>query len=148
MSSTTLLRPKVRRVGHSDVPLPIPRQAHEGDAGYDLCAAHHYTLFPGDQVAISTGFAWDLPKGWVGIVKDRSSRASKRTYTAAGVMDAGYRGEYRVLIRNEDCDPLEIQAGERIAQLVIVPHLSGEVELVEELGDSARSDRGFGSTGV
>jgi len=136
---------KVKRVGpHS---LPLPRQETLGSAGYDLRSTIATLLYPGDQQLIPTGFAWEIPEGWVGIIKDRSGLATKHTRTAAGVVDSDYRGEVKVLLRNASLDKMEIQVGDRIAQLLVVPCLHEPLEEVGELAPSSRGENGFGSTG-
>jgi dUTP pyrophosphatase len=136
---------KVKRVGpHS---LPLPRQETLGSAGYDLRSTIPTLLYPGDQQLIPTGFSWEIPEGWVGIIKDRSGLATKHTRTAAGVVDSDYRGEVKVLLRNASPDKMEIQEGDRIAQLLVVPCLHEPLEEVGELAPSSRGENGFGSTG-
>ncbi len=117
----------------------LPRRLDPGAAGYDLyaCGAQSGRL-------IGTGIAFEIPLGWVGIVKDRSGVAlSGRGYTVAGVIDSSYRGEVKIVFDRE----ISVEDGERIAQLVIVPHFSAEVIEVAELSDSVRGEGGFGSTG-
>jgi dUTP pyrophosphatase len=129
-----------------------PARAHEGDAGYDLHAAEALTLEPGARASVGTGVAVAIPDGHAGLVLPRSGLALKHgiaLVNAPGLIDAGYRGELRVLLLNTDREvPFEIELGDRIAQLVIVRHAAPE-ELVEvdELGESTRGQGGFGSSG-
>ena len=128
-----------------------PSRAHEGDAGYDLYAAAPATLGPGERVAVPTGIAVAIPDGHAGLVLPRSGLALKHgiaLVNAPGLIDAGYRGELRVLLLNTDRDAaFEVAAGDRIAQLVIVRHESPELVEVEALGESVRGEGGFGSSG-
>jgi dUTP pyrophosphatase len=129
-----------------------PARAHDGDAGYDLHAAESLALRPGARASVGTGVAVAIPDGYAGLVLPRSGLALKHgiaLVNAPGLIDAGYRGELRVLLLNTDREaPFEIEVGDRIAQLVIVRHAAPE-ELVEvdELGDSTRGRGGFGSSG-
>lgn len=121
-----------------------------GDAGFDIRAAENLTIAPGTQAAVSTGLRVAIPAGWVGIIKDRSSMASQRLYTHAGVIDAGYRGEVKVLLSNHGTVGYQVQAGAKVAQMVLVPCLTDCVEAaaVADLGSTERGEGGFGSTGA
>ena len=121
----------------------------EGDAGFDLRAAESLVIEPGAQALISTGLHLAIPIGWVGIVKDRSSMASKRVYTHAGVIDASYRGEVKVLASNHGSAGYQIQAGDKVAQLLVVQVLTAASPVADlaSLGDTSRGAGGFGSTG-
>lgn len=117
----------------------MPKRAESGAAGYDLyaCGSQRDRL-------IESGVAVEIPPGWVGLIRDRSGIAvSGRGYTVAGVIDSSYRGEVKIVFDRE----ISVDDGERIAQLVIVPHFSGEVREVAELTPSERGQGGFGSTG-
>ena len=128
-----------------------PARAHEGDAGLDLHAAEAATIGPGERASIGTGIAVAIPEGHAGLVLPRSGLAARHgiaLVNAPGLIDAGYRGEVRVLLLNTDRDePFEVAVGDRIAQLVIVRHEAPELVEVETLEDSARGRAGFGSTG-
>ena len=123
-----------------------PRQ---GDAGFDLKAAQDMILESGGQCLVPTGLKLAIPEGWVGLVKDRSSLASRRIYTHGGVIDAGYRGEVKIILSNHGCQSLQILAGDKIAQLVVSPCLTRSVEAEHEadLGATERGESGFGSSG-
>jgi dUTP pyrophosphatase len=128
-----------------------PSRAHPGDAGYDLRAAEPARLAPGERASVGTGIALEIPDGWAGLVLPRSGLAARHgisVVNAPGLIDAGYRGEVRVLLLNTDREhPFELSAGDRIAQLVLVRvELPAPVE-VEALSDSARGAGGFGSSG-
>lgn len=130
----------------------LPRRAHPGDAGIDLVAAERCELSPGARALVGTGIAVAIPDGWTGLVCPRSGLATRHGISmvnSPGVIDAGYRGEVRVLLHNTDLvEPFVVEPGDRIAQLLLVPvMLAGTVE-VDDLGDSERADGGFGSTGV
>lgn len=147
MSEAGALR--VRRI-HPDA--VVPRRAHEGDAGLDLHATEAATLQPGERASVGTGIAVAIPFGQAGLVLPRSGLAMRSgiaLVNAPGLIDAGYRGELRVLLLNTDREAaFEIAVGDRIAQLVLIRvELPTTVE-VDELSDSARGDGGFGSSGT
>jgi dUTP pyrophosphatase len=121
----------------------------DGDAGFDLKSAANYLVEVGQQIVVSTKVRLAIPPGWVGIVRERSSTGLKRLYTHSGVIDSAYRGELKILVSNGGNEPYEIFKGDKIAQLLVVPCLtSGEEVLSEgELGETARGEGGFGSTG-
>ncbi|MCB0317318.1 MAG: dUTP diphosphatase [Bdellovibrionales bacterium] len=121
----------------------------DGDAGFDLRSAENLIIQSGMQALVSTGLKAAIPKAWVGIVKDRSSMAVKQIRSHAGVIDASYRGEIKVLLSNAGDNDYQIQAGDKIAQLLILPYNSEcmLVESEEDLGDTDRGAKGFGSTG-
>jgi dUTP pyrophosphatase len=128
-----------------------PGRAHDGDAGYDLRAAEPVSLPPGERASVGTGIAVAIPDGHAGLVLPRSGLAMKHgiaLVNAPGLIDAGYRGELRVLLLNTDREEtFEVEAGDRIAQLVIVAHATPELVEVERLPDSTRGEGGFGSSG-
>lgn len=137
-----------KRIG--DHKLPIPEQAHKGDAGYDL----HYVgnkakvLNVNEQDLFPTGFAVKIPEGYVGFIKARSGISTRLgTDTGAGVIDSGYRGEIHVLMRNITKGTISIDKGTKIAQLVIIPCYHGKSMEVEEfIEETERGKKGFGST--
>lgn len=120
-----------------------------GDAGFDLLASEDLAMAPGAQVLVSTGLKLAIPVGWVGIIKDRSSVSLKRIYTHAGVIDASYRGEVKVVLSNHSTESYHISAGQKFAQMIVVPYLAEAIEVskAEMLGDTNRGQGGFGSTG-
>ena len=133
-----------------DPGLPLPGYAHPGDAGADLVAAADVELAPGQRAVVPTGLAIALPAGYAAFVHPRSGLAARHGVTivnAPGTVDAGYRGEILILMTNLGDGVVEIAAGEKIAQMVPVAVLTGVVEEVESLEDSARAAKGFGSTG-
>lgn len=128
-----------------------PAYAHSDDAGADLRSTESVTLQPGARATVGTGVAVALPPGHAGFVVPRSGLAARHGITVVnspGTVDAGYRGEIRVTVLNTDTErPYRITAGDRIAQLVIVPIARAAFVPVAELPDSERGDGGFGSTG-
>ncbi|HWC13351.1 MAG TPA: dUTP diphosphatase [Actinomycetota bacterium] len=134
-----------------DADLPLPRRAHETDAGIDLLAAEDVTLAPGERHAVPTGVALALEPGYAGFVQARSGRALREglaVVNAPGLIDAGYRGEIKVIVANLDpSDKIEIRRGEKIAQLVVQQVAQVELVEVDGLPPSARGEGGFGSTG-
>jgi dUTP pyrophosphatase len=129
-----------------------PKYAHEGDAGADLVCIEDVTLKPGERKLVSTGVAIALPKDYVGLVHPRSGLANKYgigIVNTPGTIDSGYRGEIKICLIN--LDPSEIASlpvGSRIAQLVIQEVTTAQFTEVQNLDDTDRSDRGFGSTGI
>jgi len=131
----------------------LPVVAHPGeDLGYDLFALEGALLGPLATVKVRTGIAVEARNPQTGaalglLVRDRSSMASRGIATTGGVIDAGYRGEILVLMTNLGDTTVELKAGEKIAQMIPVPVLTGGVEEVEALEESARAEKGFGSSG-
>jgi dUTP pyrophosphatase len=134
-----------------DPDLPLPRYQHAGDAGLDLHAAESVELAPGERAVIGTGIAVAVPAGFVGLTAPRSGLAARvglSTVNAPGVIDSGYRGELKLIIVNLDPkDPIVIERGERVAQLLLMPVSSADVVERDELSPSDRGDAGLGSTG-
>lgn len=128
----------------------LPTRAHPTDAGLDLAASETTHIAPGVVTLVPTGVAVAIPEGHVGILAARSSLAVKKAMTLAngvGIIDADYRGEIKVpVIPLDDCHNL-IQAGQKIAQLIIMPIALPTVEVVSVLPESVRGLGGFGSTG-
>lgn len=125
----------------------LPTRAHADDAGLDLYSLEAGILEPGQGGMARTGVALELPSRTVGLVADRSSMAKKGIVCAGGVIDAGYRGEIHIILRNVTSSPIRWEKGERIAQLLIFPILTPAVCEASELSDSARGTKGFGSSG-
>src|SRR4051812_25544860 len=128
-----------------------PTRAHPGDAGCDLRAAEAVRIEPGERASVGTGIAVEIPDGSAGLVLPRSGLAAKHgisVVNAPGLIDAGYRGELRVLLLNTDkTERFEIEPGDRIAQLVIVEIADADPGGADSLAESARGEGGFGSTG-
>jgi len=129
----------------------LPSRAHDGDAGLDLYAAVSATIDPGERATVATGIAIEVPAGHAGLVLPRSGLAARHgiaLVNAPGLIDAGYRGEIKVLLLNTDrTEPFEISVGDRIAQLVLTPVAEADTVEVAELAGSARGEGGFGSSG-
>jgi dUTP diphosphatase len=128
----------------------VPVRAYDGDAGLDLSSCEHVTLAPGERATVGTGLAVAIPDGYAGFVQPRSGLASRNGITivnAPGLVDSGYRGELRVVLLNTDAaESFVVEPGMRIAQLVVMPVASVEPVEVEELPESERGVRGFGSS--
>ena len=129
-----------------------PTRGSEYAAGYDLYAAtdREISLFPHTTQLIGTGLAFELPDGYFGAVYARSGLASKkglRPANCVGVVDSDYRGEVMVALHNDSDHIMTIDAGERVAQLVLMPYVNMTFEQVEELNTTNRGEGGFGSTG-
>jgi dUTP pyrophosphatase len=128
-----------------------PTRAHAGDAGLDLYACESAHLGPGERWGVGTGVAVEIPEGHAGLVLPRSGLAREHGITlvnSPGLIDAGYRGELRVLLMNTDpAEIFRVEPGDRIAQLVITPIALAEPVETSALGDSARGEGGFGSSG-
>jgi dUTP pyrophosphatase len=141
------------RVKLLDPAARAPVVAHPGeDLGYDVFALEPAELKPHATVRIRTGIAVEARHPSTGeplglLVRDRSSMAAKGLATTAGVIDAGYRGEVLILMTNLGDTAVPIAAGEKIAQMIPVPILTGAVQTVESLEDSSRAEKGFGSSG-
>ena len=133
---------------HADAVLP--RQAYPGDAGLDLAACEGVTLGPGERALVGTGIAIAIPEGHAGFVQPRSGLAARHgisVVNSPGLVDSGYRGELRVALLNTDKhEPFTVEPGMRIAQLVVLPVPAVELVEVEELPESERGVRGFGSS--
>jgi dUTP pyrophosphatase len=137
----------VRRLREDAV---LPRQAYEGDAGFDLAACEEVTLGPGERAIVPTGIAMEIPEGHAGFVQPRSGLAARHgiaIVNSPGLVDSGYRGEVRVVLLNTDAsEPFTVEPGMRIAQLVVAPVASVRLVEVDELATSERGPRGFGSS--
>jgi len=140
------MKVKIKKI-HPDAILP--NYAHPGDAGLDLYSIENdYKLQPGERKVFGNGFALEIENGYVGIVKDKGGPPTKYgLHTMGGVFDSGYRGDYNVLLINLGPDPIIIKKGQKIAQLVILPIITADLEETDELSDSSRQDGRWGSTG-
>ncbi len=130
----------------------LPARAHSGDAGFDLTACEEIMIGVGERAAVGTGIAVEIPDGHAGLVVPRSGLALRHglsVVNAPGVIDAGYRGEVRVILLNTDREnAFGIEPGMRIAQLLVVPVTTTDVVEIDELTGTDRGDDGFGSSGV
>jgi dUTP pyrophosphatase len=129
---------------------PLPARAYSGDAGLDLAACEPVELGPGERAVVGTGLAVAIPEGYAGFVQPRSGLASRHgisVVNAPGLIDSGYRGEIRVVLLNTDRrEAFVVEPGTRIAQLVVVAVPQLELVETEELPESERGVRGFGSS--
>lgn len=130
----------------------VPARAYDGDAGLDLAACERVVLAPGERATVGTGLAIAIPDGYAGFVQPRSGLAAKSGITIVntpGLVDSGYRGELKVILLNTDeHDAFVVEAGMRIAQLVVMPVPLVDPVEVDELPESERGVRGFGSSKV
>lgn len=128
----------------------VPVRAYDGDAGLDLAACERVELGPGERALVSTGLAVAIPEGHAGFVQPRSGLAARHGITIVntpGLVDAGYRGELKVILLNTDPDePFVVEPGMRIAQLVVLPVPGIQLVEVDQLPESERGVRGFGSS--
>jgi dUTP pyrophosphatase len=138
-------------IARLDPGMPLPRRAHPGDAGWDLCVTADVSIRPGQRVVVGTGLCMALPDGYAGFVHPRSGLAARHGVTivnAPGTVDAGYRGEIKVILLNTDAEhPVTFRRGDRIAQLVIQRVERPVFREVRTLPGSHRGDGGHGSTG-
>jgi dUTP pyrophosphatase len=129
----------------------LPTRAHGDDAGLDLYAVDACTIGPGERAVVPTGIAIELPGRHAGLVVPRSGLAAKHgisVVNAPGIIDAGYRGEVKVLLLNTDpSEPFEVAPGDRIAQLIVTRIETPDLVEVDELEPRRRSNGGFGSSG-
>jgi dUTP pyrophosphatase len=129
----------------------LPSRAHEGDAGLDLYACEAAHIGPGERWSVGTGVGVEIPDGHAGLVLPRSGLARDHgiaLVNSPGLIDSGYRGELRVLLLNTDpAETFRVEAGDRVAQLVITPIATPEPIETAALADSLRGEGGFGSSG-
>jgi dUTP pyrophosphatase len=135
---------RVRKI-HPEARLPVYQ--HPGDAGLDLFSAVDEVLGAGELKAVPTGIQMAIPDGHVGLIWDKSGISLQGVHRLAGVVDAGYRGEVKVVMINLGKLPFAIKKGMKIAQLLIQPVVAAEVTETADLDDTSRGDGGFGSTG-
>jgi dUTP pyrophosphatase len=126
----------------------LPSYGHPGDAGLDFCSIENFVLGPGMMKMFSTGISMEIPEGYVALAWGKSGISSKKGIAIlGGVIDAHYRGEYKIILQNTSLDDFEVIAGDKIAQVLIQPVESAEIEIVDELSETSRGEGGFGSTG-
>lgn len=131
----------------------IPSYGSEWAAGADLyaCMEENIVIEPGETAFVKTGIAMEIPVGFAGLIYARSGLACKKGLAPAnkvGVVDADYRGEIMVALHNHSKEAVEVECGERIAQMVIAPYLTAQFMEVDELAETVRGEGGFGSTGT
>lgn len=125
----------------------LPTYHHPGDVGMDVYSMETVTVNPGEHYRFYHGFAMEFPIGYAAIIKDKGSISNAGLHTMGGVYDAGFRGEYNTHIVNLGDKPYVVEAGDKIAQIVIYPVEIAELEETDSLSESARGEGKFGSTG-
>lgn len=125
----------------------MPERAHAADAGYDLRSPIKTRLYAGEAVVIDTGVHIQIPRGFVGMLKSKSGLNVKHDIVGEGVIDSGYTGSIRVKLYNHGTESYMIEVGDKISQIVILPIITPELELVDELEETERGGGGFGSSG-
>lgn len=126
----------------------LPTRAHADDAGLDLYSPYTEIVYPNDSVTIDTGVHVAIPKGYVGMIKSKSGLNVKQNLLSEGVIDSGYVGSIVVKLYNHGKKTVKIEKGQKISQLVLLPIITPELELVDSLEETERGDGGFGSTGA
>ena len=129
---------------------PLPKYAKQGDAGMDICAAEDIHISPFNWTAVSTGLYVEIPEGYEIQIRSRSGLAYKhgiQVLNSPGTIDSGYRGEIKVILKNNDHRTYNVSKGDRIAQMVVAPITTATLTEVAELSDSERGEGGLGSTG-
>lgn len=125
----------------------MPHRAHSADAGYDLFSREDAVIYPNAGGIFDTGVHVAIPEGYVGFLKSKSGLNVKHSIQSEGVIDSGYTGSINVKLFNHGSKDVHIQKGQKISQLVLLPIITPELELVEALEDTERGSGGFGSTG-
>lgn len=141
----------ILKVNILDPKAVLPRYAHKGDAGLDLCSIERKSILPGESVLIRTGISIELPENTEAQVRPRSGLALKHQITVLntpGTVDWGYRGEVGVILINHGKKEFIVEEGMKIAQMVIKPILIVDVVQVDQLSETGRGEGGFGSTGL
>lgn len=128
--------------------IKLPSYAHPDDAGMDLYSAEEKIIAPGEHCTIKTGVAIAIPKGFVGLIWDKSGIAKNGLKTMGGVLDSNYRGEIILILKNVSEKAYEVKKNNKIAQLLIQPIVNNQVVEVNELDDTDRGEKGLGSTGL
>ncbi len=135
---------KVKKLAENAV---LPQKENRSDAGIDIFTNETHTLKPGEVYAFSTGIAAEFAKGYVALLWDRSGLGSKGIHRLAGVIDSGYRGEWKVVLLNTTKKPVKIQSGDKIVQCILQKFESAQIKEVKKLADSKRGAKAFGSSG-
>ena len=141
-----MVRIKIKKL-HPDA--IIPKYNREGDAGMDLHSVENVLIGPGQKALISTGISIELPPGYVSLIWGRSGLAAKQGITTlGGVIEHTYRGAYGVILLNTSKEMFVVNKGDRIAQLLIQPIVTAEIEEAKELSESPRGNNAWGSSGI
>lgn len=125
----------------------IPRRAHDADAGYDLYARESKLVRAGQSAVFDTGVHVALPKGYAGLLVSKSGLNVNHDMTSTGLIDAGYTGSIKVKLFNHGACDYAVKAGDKISQLVVMPVMTSDVDLVDALDETERGENGFGSSG-
>lgn len=126
----------------------MPTRAHADDAGLDLYSRENRVIYPHSSATFDTGVHVEIPQWYVGMIKSKSGLNVKYGLTSEGVLDCGYTGSIRVKLYNHSSEAYTVAAGDKISQLVIMPIIAPELEIVKDFGtETERGDNGFGSTG-
>lgn len=136
---------KVKKL-HPDA--KTPEYANKGDAGLDIFSYEDCIIEPGKRMLISTGISIELPEGYVALVWDKSGIALKGIKSIGGVIDSTYRGEYKIILLNTSDENYIIKKGDKIAQILIQPVMTAEIQETNELSETKRDKGGFGSSGI
>lgn len=137
---------KVKKI---DSKAEIPSYLYDTDVGFDIRANEEAELLPGEQKSVKTGLIFEIPKGYVGLIRDRAGIVTNMgIQTCAGTFDPGFRGEVSIVLINHAEETRCIEKGMRIAQMVILPIIKPKIVLVKKLGDTKRGTKSFGSTGL
>lgn len=140
------MRIKVKKLHPEAV---IPSHTIAGDAGLDLRSVEDMMILPRERGLVPTGLSFELPEGYVSLIWDKSGIALKGGMkTMGGVIEHTYRGEYKIILYNTSDKPYEIRKGDKIAQMLIQPIITVQVEEATELSQTKRGIKGFGSTGI
>lgn len=125
----------------------MPQRAHKADAGLDLFSRESATIFPNSSGVFDTGVHVAIPEGYVGFLKSKSGLNVRHSCQSEGVIDSGYTGSICVKLFNHGTTAIRIREGQKISQLVLLPIITPELELVQSLDETERGNGGFGSTG-
>lgn len=134
------------KVKSLDLNARLPQRSYES-AGYDVFSCRSQTIPPGSRAEIKLGIACELPNGYAALVWDKGSTAIRGLVKLAGVIDCDYRGEWTVLLHNLGCEPVVIRQGDKVAQILVQRAEVLELMWSDELGNTDRGEKGFGSTG-
>lgn len=126
----------------------LPTRAHEKDAGLDLYSTKCGYIFPFSRKTFDTGVHVDIPEGYVGLLTSKSGMMAKQGLTSRGTIDSGYTGSIKAVLFNHSWRFVKIKKDQKISQLVLLPIITPEPELVENLEETERGNNGFGSTGL
>ena len=125
----------------------VPSRAHEWDAGYDLYSREEWAIWPGEYHEFDSGVHVQIPHGMCGLIVSKSGLNSKESVWSTGLIDSDYTGSIKVKLYNHGKNIVRIEAGQKISQLVILPIITPELVLVDELEETERGSGGFGSSG-